>query len=140
MSPDRDDGLRSIVRGRTAGIGQLTNFVGHDGKTLSSHRGAGGFDRRVHGEKIRLRRDVLDHVDEIVDRGRELVEDLHLLRARLHELAQFEERVRGRGDILAVAGGQVVNPLAVVGNQPRAFDIPVGVIAQSAHRRPALLQ
>ena len=49
-----------LLRGRLAPLGELAHFAGDDGEALALRPGAGGLDRCVKGEQVRLVGDVLD--------------------------------------------------------------------------------
>ena len=56
------------VGGRLGGaLGQLANLVGDDGEALAALAGAGGLDRGVQRQQVRLARDVLDRLDDPAD-------------------------------------------------------------------------
>ena len=86
--------LDGLVRGMQAGLGvfrELANLVSDDGEAAASLASAGGFDCCVEGQQVRLSRNLVDHLHDIVDFLRALrqhVEFRHDLVRALHELVE----------------------------------------------------
>src|SRR5262249_48491209 len=81
---NRFDQHDDVLGGLARALGELADLLGYDREAQPSLAGAGGLDRRVERQEVRLRRDVLDGVDDLGDLQRAVSKALHLLRDSLN--------------------------------------------------------
>src|SRR6476659_3534357 len=96
-----DDVPRVFRRLRTL-LGELSNLVGNDGKTLPLLTRTCRLDRRVECEQVGLVRELLDHGDEVGDAPRALRETAYLCGALAHEPLRVDETLDGHADGIAM--------------------------------------
>ena len=89
--------LADLVGGLLAPLGELADLAGHHGEPLALGAGAGGLDRGVQGQQVRLVGDVLDDLDLLRDlphRGDGLLDGLAaVLGADAHLLGRLRRGV-----------------------------------------------
>ena len=66
---DRLDLLADVLGGLGSFLGQLLDFVGHDGEALAGLAGPGGLDGGIQGQQIRLLGNGGDDLDDLADFG-----------------------------------------------------------------------
>ena len=140
-------GARHLLVRACRFIGQLADFFGYDGEAAAVLAGTCRLDRSVQGEQVRLRRDALDEIDEVVDRGGELGELRDLPGAGLDHLAHVEQHAAGGGHVAAVPFGhaadflpELAGALRRVRHVPRRLAQLVESRAHGAERGPLLLR
>lgn len=87
------DQFRLLARG----FGQFADFRRDDGKAFAVFAGMRRFDRRVHGQQVRLGRDALDRIDDLADPLVLVAELLHLLHGSRNHLLQIADQLGQRG-------------------------------------------
>src|ERR1043166_1902058 len=128
-------------------VGRLAYFFGHAREAPAVLAGARRLDRGVQSEQVRLRRDALDEIDEVVDRGGELGELRDPPRAGLDHFPHVEQPPAGGGHVAAVPFGHAADLLAELGGAlgrvrhvPRRLAQLVESRAHGAERGPLLIR
>src|SRR5690606_37614087 len=66
-----------LFRSLRASLRELTDLGGHDGKPTALLAGARRFHRGIERQEVRLKRDAIDHADNVCDPVRAVADVLH---------------------------------------------------------------
>ena len=88
-------------------LGKLTHFLSDNRKALAGVSGAGCLDPSIEGQKVGLKRDLVDHADDIADLGGRFLDAVH----------RIDRTGDDAGRLFRFMAGRVDNPARLFGAQ-----------------------